>query len=207
MRWCVALTNLVNRVFDRFGARLKVKLVSASVALGLVALVLSGTNWIEASWEGLGVGPSGQMQTTFFAGTEAYGYLLPLLLVYFAGLFLVSISSGRLRVFGAVVTFSSIVGIVLLWTQDLRDHDITAIAETLENSSGISGPALVDSLDITFLSMATFSGIFYVLMSLAAFALVLAGKRLDIKGRKVRRQASNSKKTNQDPISMWDNQR
>jgi hypothetical protein len=203
MRWCAELNNFVDRIFKRIGARIKVKIVSAGVALGLLALITSGLTWLEVSLQGL---PSVE-DVQSFSGFDAFGFLLPLILVYLAGLFLVSISSGNLRLFGSVVSFASAVVLFLLWAQGLSSQSISGVLSALEKASGVSGVALFESADVSFLNSAVFSGSVFSFMALVSLALAVAGKRLDVKKSNNRMKGSGLKNTDSDPISLWDNQR
>jgi hypothetical protein len=203
MRWYVELNNFVDRIFKRIGARIKVKIVSVSVVLGLLALIASGLIWLEVSLEGL---PSVE-ENLAYSGFDVFGFLLPLILVYFAGLFLVSISSGSLRLFGSAVTFASAVALFLLWAQGLSSQSISGVLSTLEKASGVSGVALVEGADVSFLNSAVFSGFLFLFMAIVTLTLALAGKRLDVKKSNKRLKGSGLKNTESDPISLWDNQR
>jgi hypothetical protein len=200
------LNSFLNQLFLRLGSRVKTKLGALGFLLGAVALFTSGANWIEISWAGLSDGITFHEQSTQFTGLESFGYLLPQLLVYFAGLFLVSISNGNLRMFGAVTSFASISSLLLLWTRDVSEENISGVIVSLEQASGISGSALTDSLDIAFLSMTAVSGFVFALMALTSLALVIAGKRLDSRGQDNRKRVSITKTLEKDPISLWDNQ-
>ena len=203
IRWCAELNNFVDPIFRRIGARIKVKIISVGVALGLLALITSGLTWLEVSLEGL---PSVEENLTF-SGFDVFGFLLPLILVYFAGLFLVSISSRSLRLFGSIITLASAVALFLLWAQGLSSQSISGVLSALEKASGVSGVALVESSDVSFLNSAVFSGFLFSFMAIVTLTLALAGKRLDVKKSNKRLKGSGLKNTESDPISLWDNQR
>lgn len=199
MRWCAGLNNFVDRIFKR----IKVKIVSAGVALGLLALITSGLTWLEISLEGL---PSVE-ENLAFSGFDVFGFLLPLILVYFAGLFLVSISSGSLRLFGSAVTFTSAVALFLLWAQGLSSQSISGVLSALEKASGVSGSALVEGAGVAFQTAALLSGFLFSFMAIVTLTLAVAGKKLDVKKSKNRQKGSGLKSIEIDPISLWDNQR
>lgn len=203
MRWYVELNNFVDRIFKRIGTRIKVKIVSVGVALGLLALITSGLTWLEVSLEGV---PSAEENQTF-SGFDAFGFLMPLILVYLAGLFLVSISSGNLRSLGSIITLASAVALFLLWAQGLSNQSISGVLSALEKASGVSGVALVEGADVSFLNSAVFSGFLFSFMAIVTLTLGVAGKRLDVKKSNKRLKGSGLKNTESDPISLWDNQR
>lgn len=202
MRWCVELTSFADRGYLRLGSRLKAKLVALGLLFGVVALITSGASWLEVSIGDL----TGQEQSKLFSGFETFGYLLPMLLVYHAGLFLVSISGRSLRLFGAVLAFISASCLFILCWQDILNIKISGVMSILEKASGVSGPALVERLDVSFLNMAYVSLVFYALMAFTGLVLAGAGKRVDGQAQGKRTRVGLTKNAGKDPISLWDNQ-
>lgn len=181
--------------------RLTRRLLSVGFLIGALALISAGTSWLQVSLENV----AGQQQDRYFTGFESYGYVLPLLLVYLAGLLFVSITHGKLRGFGSIISLASAALLLTLWFVDFSSQNISGITASLEKATGVTGSAVDDQINVTFLIMALISGALFGLMIVFSLILAVAGNRLDDSKQKRPKRAA-PKGTQKDPISLWDNQ-
>jgi hypothetical protein len=170
--------------------------------LGALALIAAGTNWLQVSLENF----AGQEKDRHFTGFESFGYVLPLILVYLAGLLFVSISQGKLRGFGSIITLVSAALLLTLWLVDISSQNISGITASLEKATGVTGSAMDNQIDVTFLSMSLISGALFGLMVVTALIIAVARGRVEESNQKKSKRASAPKGTQKDPISLWDNQ-
>lgn len=172
-----------------------------SFLIGALALISAGANWLQVSLENV----AGQQQDRYFTGFESYGYVLPLLLVYLVGLLFVSTTQGKLRGFGSVISLASAALLFTLCMFDFFGKNISGITASLEKATGVTGSAINNQINVTFLSMALISGALFGLMVVICLILAVAGNRLDDSKQKKPKRAA-PKGTQRDPISLWDNQ-
>jgi hypothetical protein len=173
-----------------------------SFLIGALALISAGTNWLKVSLENV----AGQQQDRYFTGFESYGYVLPLLLVYLAGLLFVSTTQGKLRGFGSIISLASAALLFTLCMVDFLGKNISGITASLEKATGVTGSAIDDQINVTFLSMALISGALFGLMIVISLILAVAGNRLVDSKQKKPNLAQINKGSQKDPISLWDNQ-
>jgi hypothetical protein len=196
------LTNSRKRKSKGLGLRQSRRLLGVGFLLGALALIAAGTNWLQVSLENF----AGQEKDRYFTGFESFGYVLPLILVYLAGLLFVSISQGKLRGFGSIITLVSAALLLMLWLVDFSSQNISGITASLEKATGVTGSAIDNQIDVTFLSMSLISGALFGLMVVTALIIAVARGRVVESNQKKSKRVSAPKGTQKDPISLWDNQ-
>ncbi|MSZ10171.1 MAG: hypothetical protein F2544_00180 [Actinobacteria bacterium] len=184
------------------GLRQTRRLLSVGFLLGALALIAAGANWLQVSLENV----AGQEKDRYFTGFESFGYVLPLILVYLAGLLFVSITQGKLRGFGSIITLAAAAVLLTLWSIDFSSQDISGITASLEKATGVTGSAIENQIDVTFLSMALISGALFGLMIVTALIITVERCRVEESKQKKSKRASAPKGTQKDSISLWDNQ-
>ena len=170
--------------------------------LGALALVSTGTNWLQVSLDNF----AGQERDRYYTGYESYGYVLPLILAYLAGLLFISITQGKLRGFGSIITLASTALLFSLWLVDFSNQNFSGITASLEKATGVTGSAIDNQIDVRFLSMSLISGALFGLMIVTALIIAVARGRVEESKQKKSKRASAPKGTQKDPISLWDNQ-
>lgn len=177
-------------------------MLSVGLLLGALALVSTGTNWLQVSLDNV----AGQEKDRYFTGYESYGYVLPLILVYVAGLLFVSITQGKLRGFGSIITLASAAVLFTFWFVDYSSQNTSGITASLEKATGVTGSAIDNQIGVIFLSMSLISGALFGLMIVTALIIAVARGRVEESKQKKSKRGSAPKGTQKDPISLWDNQ-
>ena len=187
--------------FRAAGLRTKTSLVLLSVLVACGALISSGASWIQVKQESVsGLGPQ-----LVFTGYESFGYILPLVLVFLAGILLAASSSGSLQKVARLISFSASLLLFALWIFDVSNQNISGLVPSLERSTGVGGAAMSQELKISILGPATFSGVLFLLMTLSALVFIILGG-IDGQRPKRRKVVAHRGEVLDDSISIWDNQ-